>query len=451
MVERHQESHGQTRRARLVAVVAVCAIAASPLAAPANADSGGGSDDSDSGVAGIDIEAVMQEFGVSRDEAQARLEFEAHFSRLVNEIAVEIPSYVDSALAADFGTLSGTVLLADATDSEWRTAEDILEPLEGSVELASARLNEAEEEALFATAYERLSWLEAAGQTISLGWSAVGDELTVVVAGSTEGIGSSDRDRIQSELGNLASTVTVRDGPETFTEDCPSNPTKTGGSTEGGRLIAECGNNDCTAGFSVRSETNTSITGILTAAHCNDFVNDTDDWWYIRMADGSTPYSTVRYADHGPYNRGDIMFLREWFASATPRHRVYRYGQNWTDIFEFQWENPQNTTVIAKGGQTADEFGHLWANMVGQIVSNTVSVETNETAPDANNRYAAVDYGDDTGSTSELSPRGGDSGSPVWISANRHAVGIHKGGGPGWEIYSKIGYSLAHMDLEMLP
>ncbi len=186
-------------------------------------------------------------------------------------------------------------------------------------------------------------------------------------------------------------------------------------------------------------------------AHCNDWVNDQDDWWYIRYADGTTPYSTVRYRSHEDYDHGDIMFLREWFASATPQPRVYGWDQFWYSIDSFQWENPRNMLVIAKGAQTANVYGHYWANMYGVVVDNTVEVSTNGVWPDTNYRYAAVDYGDDSGSTSQLSPRPGDSGSPVFIPLTTTAVGIHKGGGPGWEVYSKIGYALQDMNLELLP
>lgn len=408
-------------------------------------------DQAPSGATEADIVAVAEEFGVSPQVAQSRLEFQARFSEVVNLIAVQVPSYVDSALSDDFATNSGTVLLADATKAEWQAAASLLAPLGDTVALKPARLTAAEEEKMFDTARDRLAWLEDCGRSIALGWAADIDRLTVVVGGSPVKLGQPEREMIQSDLSDLASDVTVRDGPEDFNEDCPTNPTKTGGVTEGGRMIAECGVNDCTAGFSVRLISNPARTGVLTAAHCNDFANDTDDWWYIRYADGTTPYSTVRYADHEDYDHGDIMFLREWFASVTPQPRVYMYGQLWQEIDSFQYENPRNAWVIAKGAQTANIFGHLWANMWGTIVDNTVEVATNGVMPDTNFRYAAVDYGDDSGTTWQLSPRSGDSGSPVYLARSTTALGIHKGGNPGWEIYSKIGYALQDMNLELLP
>ncbi len=366
-------------------------------------------------------------------------------------IADRVPSYVDEALSDDFASASGVVLLADPTDAEQQLAETLLDPLGDAVEVRHARLTAPEEQEMFDEAQKRLSWVRDSGRELVLGWAADIDRFTVVV-GAAVPLTNSERAKIGTELDDIADEIRVLDGPKEFTEHCASAPTQTGGWTEGGRLIAQCGTNDCTAGFSVRSIANTAQTGILTAAHCNGWDDHTEDWWYIRYADGTTPFSTVRYADRADYDHGDIMFLREWFTSATPYPRVYRYNQLWQDIDSFQWQNPRNMIVIAKGGQTAQTCaGHQWANMVGAVVDNTVTTNTNSIPPAGNFYCAAVDYGSGSGCANQRSPIGGDSGSAVWVSGSTTAVGIHKGGDPRYEIYSKIGYALQDMNLEMLP
>lgn len=77
----------------------------------------------------VDVIGVAEEFGVSREVARARLEFEAEFIVAVSSIASRVPSYVDSALSSEFAARSGTVLLAGATPAEWELAEVLLEPL----------------------------------------------------------------------------------------------------------------------------------------------------------------------------------------------------------------------------------------------------------------------------------------------------------------------------------
>lgn len=369
-----------------------------------------------------------------------------------------MPSYVDSAMNENFAIPSGTILLADATDTDWQRAEELVAPLEGAISLQAARLTEAEEGELFETARERLRWIKESGRSMALAWAASEDRFTVVVGGTTDPLSDADRRQIEADLADLATNILVREGPASFEEehtgDCAADPTKTGGWTEGGRRINPCGaiaSHNCTAGFSVRTESSNPVrTGVLTAAHCNGFDNNTGQWWYISLADGETPFSTVRYANHEDYDHGDIMFVREWFGSALARPVVYREGQTWTTITSFQWENPLNTTIVVKGGQTAYDVNHLWANMVGHIEDNLVEVETNGQAPAGNFYYAAGDYGNGACCQGQLSPRPGDSGSAVWVLATREALGIHKGGDPGFEVYSKVGYALNDMNLEIL-
>lgn len=402
------------------------------------------------------VDALAEEYGVTPELARIRLQFEAEFIDAVTAIANGTSSYVDSALPPEFGEIGGLVLLADATADDWRFAESVLKPFGADVDLLFARLTGAEEALLLASARERLAWLEADGHPIALAWSATEDRLTVIVGGDEPG--SDELSRAADSIRDLALNVRVDGGPTTFEEahtgDCATNPTQDGGWTEGGRRILPCGvdSHNCTAGFSVRSTATPTRTGILTAAHCNDFDNDTDAWWYVTMADGDTPYSTVRYFDRADYDLGDVMFLREWFTNSLARPRVYNYDQNWTTVTQFQWENPVNATIVAKGAQTAEEVGsHQYANMYGHIEDNTVEVATNGIWPAENFYYAAGDYGDGTCCLSQLSPRPGDSGAPVWLVSTGRALGIHKGGEPGFEIYSKVGYALGNMGLQILP
>lgn len=409
-------------------------------------------------LAEFDIRAVAEEFGVSFAVARARLEFEGRFLELIAQVAEQVPSYVDSAFDAEFSTASAQVFLANARESDWERAEEILGPLGDAVRIEPARLTEDEADAMLATAWDRVAWLEDEGHVLALSWSVASDRLTVVVGGPAGPPTELDRNKIASAISDLALNIEILDGPESFEEGhagtCTPAPTQTGGWTEGGRRINPCGavnNHNCTAGFSVRSVSTPSRTGILTAAHCNDFSNNVNKWWYLPLADGTTPFSTVRYFDHLAYNLGDIMFVREWFASALARPRVYRHGQVWTTITTFQYENPVGTTIVAKGAQTAHELSnHVPANMVGSIVSNQVVTRTNGVLASTNHQYAAADYGSGACCGAELSPRGGDSGSPIWIVANGRALGIHKGGDPRFEMYSKIGYALTDMNLQLL-
>lgn len=458
-MSRHALSRRRTTYlAKTVAVGAVLSFVLAVLVPATGAQASALNIDEEPALAEFDIRAVAEEFGVSFEAAKSRLEFEARFIELVTQVAEGVPSYVDSAFDGDFANASGRVLLANASNSEWETAEAILAPLGNAVQIEPARLTEADEEAMLDTVRNRLAWLENEGHVIVLGWSATSDRLTVVVGGPPGPPTGSDRERIESAVDDLATNVQVLDGPESFDEGhsgtCSSDPTQTGGWTEGGRRINPCGaiaNHNCTSGFSVRSVTTPSRTGVLTAAHCNDFSNNVNKWWYIPYADGESPFSTVRYFDHMAYNLGDIVFVREWFASALARPRVYRYDQIWTTITTFQNENPEGTTIIAKGAQTAyEENDHQWANMVGTIRNNTVSTTTNGVSPITNHQYADANYGNGTCCTTQLSPRPGDSGSPVWVVATGRALGIHKGGNPGFEIYSKIGYALTDMNLQML-
>ncbi len=77
-------------------------------------------DETPAGATDAAVSAIAEEFGVSPQVALSRLEFQVRFGEVVNHIAAEVPSYVDSALSDDFAENAGTVLLADATQVEWQ-------------------------------------------------------------------------------------------------------------------------------------------------------------------------------------------------------------------------------------------------------------------------------------------------------------------------------------------
>ena len=255
-------------------------------------------DETPAGATDAAVSAIAEEFGVSPQVALSRLEFQVRFGEVVNHIAAEVPSYVDSALSDDFAENAGTVLLADATEVEWQPRRRWIAPLGDAVELKQARLTAAEEQKRFDTARDRLARLDDSGRSLALGWAADIDRLTVVVFGSSAKLGQPERELIQSDLGDLASTVTVLDGPEDFDEDCPTDPTRTGGAPEGGRMITAMREQRTLAQIIIRPFAFTS--SIDRHTHCTrtPTVSVANNRRLVVLSvapNGTTPYGTVRY------------------------------------------------------------------------------------------------------------------------------------------------------------
>lgn len=177
----------------------------------------------------------------------------------------------------------------------------------------------------------------------------------------------------------------------------------------------------CTAAFTAY---NSTYNGFLTAGHCGS----SQSYWANISGSGSAAGTSTRRSQNYGAN-ADIAF-----------HSVKS-----TDTIVGRFHTVNSATTVATGanltpttGATVCRRGKTSGYGCGTITSTSYKPTWTNACPGVtcNSVFVSV----------SLTTRGGDSGGP-WFSSNR-PVGVHKGGGTGLSVYSKINYSPAYVTIK---